>query len=198
MPVSGWVLAFIPHMQYNAMDRWGKERIADRAMAPGAARLPLPQADQVMGDRWRRGEVSQACWHRGQSGKLIDGASKPYAGENVLKVVDVEIIKRKVRKMAAGQVLGGGRADVYLDIAPVQGCRARIAAGYGPLSTTPETASQDSLIWILDGYVEVRDAGGQVNHVRQGESTVLRPGAAYQLVFPALTIYLRVEPEGAG
>ena len=114
------------------------------------------------------------------------------------KAVDVEIIKKKVRKMAAGQVLGGGRADVYLDIAPMQGCRARISAGYGPLTTAPETMPQDSLIWILDGYAEVRDAGGQVSHVRQGESAVLRRGAAYQLVFPALTIYLRVEPEGAG
>lgn len=142
--------------------------------------------------------MCQPGWHRGQSGKLINGASKPYAGENVQKAVDVEIIKKKVRKMAAGQVLGGGRADVYLDIAPMQGCRARISAGYGPLTTAPETMPQDSLIWILDGYAEVRDAGGQVSHVRQGESAVLRRGAAYQLVFPALTIYLRVEPEGAG
>jgi hypothetical protein len=120
-----------------------------------------------------------------------------FAGENVQKAVDVEIIKKKVRKMAAGQVLGGGSADVCLDIAPMQGCRARIAAGYGPLSKAPEPTSQDVLIWILDGHAEVRDASGQVSHVRQGESTVLRRGAAHQLVFPALTIYLRVQSEDA-
>lgn len=36
LPVSDWVLAFVPHMQYNAMDRWGEERIAGRAIVPGA------------------------------------------------------------------------------------------------------------------------------------------------------------------
>lgn len=36
LPVSGWVLAFVPHMQYNAMDRWGEERIAGSAIVPGA------------------------------------------------------------------------------------------------------------------------------------------------------------------
>lgn len=151
-----------------------------------------------MGHRWYRGESWRPGWHRGPSGKLIGGVGRPSAGENVQKTVDVEIIKKKVRKMAAGQVLGGDRADASLDIAPMQGCRARIAAGFGSLTTAPETALQDSLIWILDGYAEVRDADGQVSHVRQGESTVPRCGAAYQLVFPTLTIYLRIEPDGAG
>jgi hypothetical protein len=30
------VLAFGPHMQYNAMDRWGDERIAGRVIVLGA------------------------------------------------------------------------------------------------------------------------------------------------------------------
>jgi hypothetical protein len=113
------------------------------------------------------------------------------------QVTDVELVKKKVRKLAAGEVLTGGGADVCLDLAPMGLCRVRIAAGYGPLSAIPQAAPGDSLIWILDGYAEVHDALGQVTYVRQGESTVLRRGCPYRLVFPSLTIYVRVEAEGA-
>ena len=109
------------------------------------------------------------------------------------KVMDVERLKKQVRKMAAGQVLGGGAADVCLDLAYIDGCRPRIAAGYGALSEAPQLQTRDGLIWILDGYAEVHDSGGQVTHISQGESTVLPGGKAVRLVFPQLTIYLSVE-----
>jgi hypothetical protein len=109
------------------------------------------------------------------------------------RVTDVERLKKKVRKMAAGQVLAGGDADAFLDLARMRGCQARIAAGYGSLSEKPQTLPRDRLIWILDGYVEVHGASGQVLHVSQGESTLLLGGNAYRLVFPQLTIYLSVE-----
>jgi hypothetical protein len=109
------------------------------------------------------------------------------------KVTDVERLKKQVRKLAAGQVLSGGGADVCLDMAQTVGCQARIAAGYGPLSKTPQLIPQDRLIWVLDGYAEIHDSAGQEISVSQGESTVLYGGEAYYLVFPQLTIYLSVE-----
>lgn len=108
-------------------------------------------------------------------------------------VTDVERLKKQVRKLAAGQVLSGGGADVCLDLARLEGCRASIAAGYGPLSKAPQPSSCDRLIWILDGYAEIHDSAGKVSNISQGESTVLAGGQAYRLVFPQLTIYLRVE-----
>jgi hypothetical protein len=108
-------------------------------------------------------------------------------------VTDVERLKKQVRKLAAGQVLAGGGADVCLDLANLKGCRASIAAGYGPLSQTPQPFPHDRLIWILDGYVEIHDSDGKVSDISQGESTVLAAGRAYRLVFPQLTIYLRLE-----
>jgi hypothetical protein len=110
-----------------------------------------------------------------------------------LKVTDVERLKKQVRKLAAGQVLSGGGADTCLDLGHMEGCQARIAAGYGPLSRTPQIIPQDRLIWILDGYAEVHDNAGGVLNISQGESTVLFSGEAYRLVFPQLTIYLMVE-----
>ncbi len=65
--------------------------------------------------------------------------------------------------------------------------------GYGPLSKAPEAAPHDRLIWLLDGYAEIYGADGQATHISQGESIVLKGGSAYRLVFPQLTIYLKVE-----
>jgi hypothetical protein len=113
-----------------------------------------------------------------------------------LGVTDVERLKAKVRKMAAGRVLTGDRTDVCLDLARLDGCQARIAAGYGALSKEPRTIPRARLIWILDGHAEVYDAAGRVTYVRQGESTVLSGGNAYRLVFPQLSIYLDVEAGG--
>jgi hypothetical protein len=113
-----------------------------------------------------------------------------------LKVTDVEQVKKRVRKSAAGQVLAGGGADVSLDLGQMGGCQTRVCAGYGPLSESPEAILRDRLIWILDGHAEVHDATGQVTPVSQGESIVLSGGAAYRLVFPQLSIYLSVEAEG--
>jgi redox-sensitive bicupin YhaK (pirin superfamily) len=75
----------------------------------------------------------------------------------------------------------------------LKGCRASIAAGYGPLSKAPQPFPRDRMIWILDGYAEIHDSDGKVLNISQGESTVLASGRAYRLVFPQLTIYLRVE-----
>jgi uncharacterized cupin superfamily protein len=111
-----------------------------------------------------------------------------------LKVTDVEQLKKTVRKMTAGRVLSGDRADVSLDMAPMDGCRVCIGAGYGPLSETPQTVPRDRLMWILEGFAEVHAASGSVTYVSQGESTVLAGGKAYRLVFPKLSIYLSVEP----
>lgn len=111
-------------------------------------------------------------------------------------ITDVERLKTKVRRMAAARVLAGDSADVCLDLARMAGCRARIAAGYGPLSHTPQAVPHDRLIWILDGFAQVYDAAGGVSHVSQGESTVLAGGVAVRLVFPQLSLYLLVEPEG--
>lgn len=110
-------------------------------------------------------------------------------------VTDVERLKMKVRKMAAGRVLAGGVADVGLDLAHLRGCRACLAAGYGSLSQSPRTVDQDRMIWVLDGQADVYDAAGNVTYVRQGESTVLVGGAGFRLVFPQLTIYLLLQVE---
>ncbi len=112
------------------------------------------------------------------------------------KVTDVERLKKQVRKLAAGQVLSGGRADVCLDLGKMDGCQARIAAGYGPLSKIPQPIPRDRLVWILDGYAEIQDNAGRVTNISQGESTILSAGRAYRLVFPQLTIYLSVEATG--
>jgi len=95
--------------------------------------------------------------------------------------------------MAAGKVLAGEVADVGLDLAPMAGCRVCVAAGYGPLSDAPRIATWDRQLWILEGYGEVHDAAGRVTYVSQGQSVLLLGGVAYRLVFPQLTIYLRVE-----
>jgi uncharacterized cupin superfamily protein len=110
-----------------------------------------------------------------------------------LKVTDVERLKKQARKLAAGQVLSGDRAEVCLELAQVDGCQAQIAAGYGTPSTTPQPIARDRLIWILDGFAEVRHSSGRVTNVSQGESTVLSGGQTYQLTFPQLSIYLAVE-----
>ncbi|MGQ9598645.1 MAG: hypothetical protein ACUVWZ_04445 [Anaerolineae bacterium] len=110
-------------------------------------------------------------------------------------VTDVEQLKKKARKMAAGQVLAGGEAHVSLPLGEIKGCRTCIAAGYGSLSKTPQPVSHDRLIWVLDGYAEIHDPTGQVISISQGESTVLVGGTEYRLVFPQLTIYLNIEPE---
>lgn len=110
-----------------------------------------------------------------------------------LKVTDVELLKKQVRKLAAGQVLSGDRAVVCLELARMDGCQARIVAGYGSQSTRPQPIARDCLIWILDGFAEVHHSSGAVTNVSQGESTVLSGGQAYQLTFPQLSIYLAVE-----
>jgi hypothetical protein len=112
------------------------------------------------------------------------------------RVTDVEELKKKVRKMAARHVLAGEGAAVCLDLAPMEGCRACIAAGYGALSETAQAVPRDRLIWILDGYVELHTADGAVTDISQGETTVLAGGVPYRLVFPQLTLYLMVEATG--
>lgn len=114
------------------------------------------------------------------------------------RVSDVERLKTQVRKLAAGRVLSGDSADVCLDLARMKGCRAHIAAGFGALSRAPQAVPHDRLIWILDGFAEVYGAHGEVTHVSQGESAVLARNVPYRLVFPQLTIYLRVEAGGQG
>lgn len=111
------------------------------------------------------------------------------------KTVDVEQLKKQARRIAAGRVLAGEGADVGLDLGQLAGCQVRIAAGYRQLGKEPQLLLRDRLIWILDGYVEVHDASGQVTTISQGESTVLAGNSLYHLVFPQLTIYLSVEAE---
>lgn len=110
------------------------------------------------------------------------------------RVTDVERVKSQVRKLAAGRVLSGDAADVCLELAELEGCQARIAAGYGELSKEPQPIPRDRFIWILDGYAEIQTGADQEIRISQGESTVLRRGEAYRLVFPTLTLYLMVEP----
>ncbi len=114
------------------------------------------------------------------------------------KVTDVEQLKKQARKMAAGRVLVGEPADICLDLARSGSYRASIAAGYGSLSEAAQTIRGDRLIWLLDGHAEVHSAAGTTTYLSQGESTVLRAGSAYRLVFPQLSIYLSVESEGPG
>jgi hypothetical protein len=111
------------------------------------------------------------------------------------RVADVERLKTRVRKLAAGQILSGGEADACQDLALLDQCRVRIAAGYGTLGDRPRPAPRDRMIWILDGYAEIHDSFGNVTSISQGESTVLSAGIGYQLAFPQLTIYLSVETE---
>ncbi len=110
------------------------------------------------------------------------------------RVTDVERVKKQVRKLAAGRVLSGDSADVCLDLARLEGCQARVAAGYGELSKEPQPIPRDRFIWILDGYAEIDTGAGWGTRISQGESTVLHGGQAYRLVFPTLTLYLLVEP----
>ena len=110
------------------------------------------------------------------------------------RVTDVERVKKQVRKLAAGRVLSGDGADVCLDLARLEGCQARIAAGYGELSKEPRPIPQDRFIWILDGYAEIDTGADWGTRISQGESTILHAGQAYRLVFPTLTLYLLVEP----
>lgn len=112
-----------------------------------------------------------------------------------LRVSDVEQLKKRARKQAAAQVFAGGTADLAVELGTLTGCRASIRAGYGPLSAEPVAAPVDRLIWLLDGHAEVESPSGLITHLSQGEATVLAGGAAYRLEFPALTLYLCVEPE---
>lgn len=110
------------------------------------------------------------------------------------RVTDVEELKKRVRKMAAGRVLAGEGGQVCLDLARLGRCRACIAAGYGASGDQPAAAVHDRMIWILDGYVEVHSPDGIAIDVSQGESAVLAGGVPYRLVFPQLAIYLLIEP----
>ena len=110
------------------------------------------------------------------------------------KIKDVERVKKQVRKLAAGKVLWGDAADVCLDLAQLEGCQVRVAAGYGQLSEGPQPNPCDQFIWILDGYAEIHVEDGVVTRISQGESTILQRDEAYQLLFPQLTLYLLVEP----
>ena len=112
------------------------------------------------------------------------------------RVSDVEQLKKRVRKQAAAQVFAGGTADLGVDLGPLQGCRARIKAGYGPLSTEPVVTAGDRLVWLLEGHAEIESPSGLITHISQGESTVLAGGIAYRLEFPTLSLYLCVESEG--
>jgi hypothetical protein len=113
------------------------------------------------------------------------------------RITDVELVKKQVRRLAAGKVLAGDAADVCLELGRLQGCQVRIAAGYGQLSKEPQPIPRDQLIWILDGYAEIHTAAGIEIRISQGESTVLHRREGYRLVFPQLTLYLLVEPGGA-
>ena len=110
------------------------------------------------------------------------------------RIADVERVKKQVRKLAAGKVLSGDAADVCLELASMEGCQVRIAAGYGQLSKAPEPIPHDQFIWLLDGYAEIHTGSGAQTRISQGESTVLRGGEKVRLVFPQLTLYLLVEP----
>lgn len=112
------------------------------------------------------------------------------------RITEVERLKNKARKMAAGRVLAGEPADICLDLARSASYRASIAAGYGSLTEAAQTIRSDRLIWILDGHAELHSATGATTYLSQGESTVLKAGSAFRLVFPQLSIYLRVEAEG--
>jgi hypothetical protein len=110
------------------------------------------------------------------------------------RVTDVERVKKQVRKLAAGKVLSGDAADVCLELARLDSCQVRIAAGYGQLTTKLQPIRRDQFIWLLDGYAEIHTGAGIQARISQGESTILHGGEAYRLVFPQLTLYLLVEP----
>lgn len=114
------------------------------------------------------------------------------------RITDVELLKKQARRTAAGRVLAGEPADVGLDMGQMEGCRVRIAAGYGQHTKTPQLLERDRLLWILDGLVEVHEPGDTVTTLSQGESAVLVGGRSYRLVFPSMTIYLCVEPVAEG
>ena len=97
--------------------------------------------------------------------------------------------------MAAGRVLAGQPAEIGLDLARIGGCQARIQAGYGQVSKPARTPPRDCFLWVLDGLVEVHDAGGHVATVSQGEGTTLSGARPCRLVFPNLTLYLYLEAE---
>jgi hypothetical protein len=109
------------------------------------------------------------------------------------KVIDVERVKKQVRKMAAGRVLAGQVAEVGLDLAQVGGCQARIQAGYGQVSKPAQVPPRDRFLWVLDGLVEIHDASGHVATVSQGEGITLPGTHPYRLRFPNLTLYLYLE-----
>jgi hypothetical protein len=109
-------------------------------------------------------------------------------------VTDVELLKKKVRKLTAGRVLGGENASACLEMGSLRGCRALIAAGFGSQSREPKAVDHDRLLWILDGRVDIYDPSEEASTIRQGESTVLAAGKPFRLVFPQLTIYVVVEP----
>ena len=111
------------------------------------------------------------------------------------KVEDVERIKKKVRKMAAAKVLAGDSADAYLSLGRLDGCQVYMRAGFGPKAKAPRPLAQDRLIWVLDGSLEIEDLAGRVTYVSQGESAVLRSGAAYRFTFPQLCLYLSIDAE---
>lgn len=112
------------------------------------------------------------------------------------RIIDVEQVKKKVRKMAAGRVLSGQAAEVGLDLARVGGCQARILAGYGQVSKPAQDPPRDRFLWVLDGLVEVYDAGGHVASISQGEGATLAGTKPYRLVFPKLTLYLYLDAAG--
>jgi len=111
------------------------------------------------------------------------------------EIKDVERLKKTVRKMAAGRVLSGDSADPFLDLAQMDGCQVRIAAGYGS-SPAAEPLARERLLWILEGSVDIQDPSGQVTTVSQGQSTLLPAGVPFRLAFPHLTLYLTVEAKG--
>jgi len=113
-----------------------------------------------------------------------------------LRVSDVEQLKKRARKQAAAAVFSGGTADLAVDLGPLQGCRASIKAGYGPLTVEPVAATGDRLVWLLEGHAEIESPSGLITHLSQGESTVLTGGFAYRLEFPTLSLYLCVEAGG--
>jgi hypothetical protein len=113
------------------------------------------------------------------------------------RIADVEVLKKKARKLAATQVLAGGSADVCLELGAMRGSRVCIRAGYGAQSDLPQAQPADRLLWILDGYLDLESAAGTGTRVSQGESTVLAGGQPVRLVFPTLTIYLHVEAQAA-
>jgi hypothetical protein len=111
--------------------------------------------------------------------------------------MDVERLKKQVRSAAAGRVLAGEAAELGRDLANLDGCRARIQAGYGQISKPAGATPHDQFIWILDGLVEIYDATGHIATVSQGECTTLACNRPYRFVFPHLTLYLSIQPAGS-